>query len=107
MPPDTSPLLLLPDVFATARATRPGLLKGLAMFAKEKFLADNDMLTTPPLPCDYAVGNRVMFTNDAGITFGPYRVIGFARTPSYGRFIHIDFDCAWFAVKPESLSHAN
>ena len=77
------------------------------MFARDKFLADNDMLTTPPVPCDYAVGDKVMFTNDYGFTFGPYRVLGFARIPSYGRFIHIDFDSAWCAVKPESLSPVN
>jgi hypothetical protein len=80
------------------------LTGALAMDMKDKFLADNDMLATPPVPCDYAVGDRVMYTNDAGIVFGPFRVIGFARNSSFGRFVHLDWESAWFAVRPEGLS---
>ena len=76
------------------------------MNMQERFLSQNDMLTSPPVPCVYAVRDRVMFTNDSGIVFGPYRVIGFAQVPSYGRFVHIDWESPWFAVRPESLSFA-
>ncbi|WP_368640448.1 hypothetical protein ABRZ04_04335 [Castellaniella ginsengisoli] len=45
---------------------------------------------TPPVPCDLAVGDRVTFTNEFGVSFAGMRVIGFADDDSfYGKFIHL------------------
>lgn len=74
------------------------------MDMKERFLLNNDMVNTPPIPCDLQVGDEVKFTNDYGVEFSPRKVIGFAAKPDQGRFIHIDTDCCWFPVKRESLT---
>lgn len=63
------------------------------------------LLTESPFPCDFKLGDTVMFTNEADLVFGPYKVIGFTNEPLYGRFIHIDYDCYWFPCEPNSLSH--
>lgn len=59
----------------------------------------------PHIECDFKIGDRVMFTNDYGIVFGPYEVIGFAKPEAMvgSRFIHIDYASYWFPAKPESL----
>ena len=64
-----------------------------------------ELSLTPPIPCDFAVGDKVTFTNDYGVSFEGLTVIGFAKdTGLYGRFIHLDTDCYWFPKKPESLT---
>jgi hypothetical protein len=70
----------------------------------DKFLADNDMTATSPAPCQFVVGASVFYTNDYGVKFGPYKVIGYAKTIEWGRFVHLDFDSPWFPVSPSSLS---
>jgi len=63
-----------------------------------------DALRTPPVPCDFRLGDRVTFTNDNGVSFNGHRVTGFSPTvEGDGRFIYLDFDCWWFPVKPENL----
>ena len=42
-----------------------------------------------PIPCKYKAGDRVIYTNPAGIQWD-MKVIGFS-TPSFDRFIHLDF----------------
>jgi len=71
----------------------------------ERFYARNEMVNEPPKPCEFKVGDRVMFTNDCGLVFGPYKVIGFTKPENEfnGRFIYIDYDCVWFPAKPETL----
>jgi hypothetical protein len=72
----------------------------------DRFYANNDMVGQPTRPCGFVIGNAVMFTNECGIEFGPYQVIGFAKPEDEfnGRFIHISTDSPWFPVAPESLT---
>lgn len=78
----------------------------MAMTMEEQFYADNEMVDAPPKPCEFKVGDVVKFTNDYGVEFEPRKVIGFTKPEHelHGRFIHIDTDCPWFPVKPESLT---
>ena len=78
----------------------------MAMTMAEKFYADNNMVSVPPRPCDFKVGDVVKFTNDYGVEFQPHKVIGFTtpENEQHGRFIDIDTDAPWFPVKPESLT---
>ena len=75
------------------------------MSTLERWYNKNSMVNEPPQPCNFKVGDSVIFTNENGVEFGPHKVLGFT-TPedvSHGRFIHIDTDCAWFPVSPDSL----
>ena len=64
-----------------------------------------DAQRTPPVPCDFKVGDKVAFTNDFGITFSDLIVTGFTPTvEGQGRFIYLDKECWWFAVTPGSLT---
>lgn len=65
-----------------------------------------DAQKEPPVPCEFAVGDSVTFTNDNGVAFPNRTVTGFSPTVDYGRFIYLDFDCWWFAVRPANLQHS-
>ena len=52
---------------------------------------------------DIQVGDKVMFTNDVGIIFGPYEVLAFQKPGPDGRCVFIDHDCYWLPVTLESL----
>lgn len=72
----------------------------------ERFLKQTDLIASePPRECKWNVGDKVKFTNDHGVEFGPYHVVGFAKPAGElgGRFIYIDYDCAWFPVRPDQL----
>ncbi len=64
----------------------------------------------PPIPCDFFVGDWVVFTNDSGCNFDCI-VIGFSPDANFqGRFIHIirrDIDSSgsawWFPHRPSEL----
>lgn len=58
-----------------------------------------------PIPCDFAAGDKVTFTNPQGVVFTGHRVIGF-DAPQYegGGFIYLDYDCYWFPTHPENLT---
>lgn len=57
-----------------------------------------------PIPTDFQIGDVVIFTNDQGVVFDRgYKVIGFSSEPLGERFIHLDFDCWWFPVRPDML----
>jgi hypothetical protein len=86
--------------------TEKGKVMQLTM--EEKFYVDNEMVSEPPKPCEWKVGDCVKFTNDYGVEFEPLRVIGFTKPEHelHGRFIHLDTDAPWFPVAPESLSVA-
>lgn len=63
----------------------------------------DDAQDSPPIPCDFKVGDKVVFTNDYGVEFQLF-VRGFCPEPILnGRFIYVFTDCWWFPVKPESL----
>lgn len=72
----------------------------------ERFLRQTDvMLPESPRPCRFKVGDKIKFINDQGLEFGPYSVIGFAKPENElgGRFVYIDYSCAWFPVRPDQL----
>lgn len=74
---------------------------------RDRFLKLTDaMLSESPHPCRFKVGDKVKFTNDHGLEFGPYSVVGFAKPENElkDQFIYIDYACAWYPVKPEELS---
>ena len=65
-----------------------------------------DAQATPPVPCDFKLGDQVVFTNDYGVPFTDKLVTGF--TPSVedgGRFIYLDNSAWWFAHTAHSLKH--
>lgn len=63
-----------------------------------------DAQRTPPVPCDFKLGDKVTFTNDNGVSFKDHLVTGFSPTvEGNGRFVYLDFDCWWFSVKPDNL----
>ena len=73
----------------------------------------SDMVDTPPIPCDFKVGDAVIYTNDYGVQFDQV-VRGFAAEP-HGpkdcpypvapRFIYTHKGAWWFPVSAESLRH--
>ena len=44
-------------------------------------------------------GDQVMFTNDYGLTFGPYEVLGFQEPSEYGQCIYFEHDSFWCPCK--------
>lgn len=52
---------------------------------------------------DLSIGDKVMFTNSSGITFGPYEVLAFQLPDKYGRCLFFDHDAYWFPATLESL----
>lgn len=70
---------------------------------KLKYL-DLEMMSKPPIDCDLNVGDEVVYTNDYGVSFYGYSVIGFSETIEYERFIHLNTDSYWFDVKRINLT---
>ncbi len=52
---------------------------------------------------ELSVGDRVIFTNDYGVVFGPYEVLAFGK-PVNGRCVYTDSEAYWFADRPEQLT---
>jgi len=85
---------------------------------RRKFLHFIDSLRkTPPVKnCPVSVGDTVTFTNEFGVAFEGFKVIGFAENAQfYGRYIHIskasghtiaveDYGSYWFPVRPDELA---
>lgn len=71
-----------------------------------KYPLTTDAVATPPVPCDFNIGERVTFTNDNGVEFRDQLITGFSPEVMNGRFVYLDFDCWWFAVKPSNLSRS-
>lgn len=59
----------------------------------------SDVVTTSE---DVKMGDTIMFTNDNGITFGPYVVLGFCE-PWYGRCVYFDHESYWFPARPDQI----
>lgn len=72
----------------------------------EEWYASNSMVSEPPMPCEFKVKDLVKFTNDYGVEFGPYKILGYTTPENvlHGRFIHVNSDSPWFPVKPEQLT---
>lgn len=63
-----------------------------------------DAQQTPPVPCDFKLGDKVTFTNDNGVAFAGLAVTGFGpAVEGNGRFVYLDKESYWFPVQPESL----
>ena len=54
----------------------------------------------PEAEQDLKVGDKVNFTNEAGIVFGPSEVLGFCK-PENGRCVFISKSSWWFPNRPE------
>lgn len=52
---------------------------------------------------DLKVGDKVMFTNDYGVTFGPAEVLAFSPHV-YGRVVYWDNSAYWFPARPDQLT---
>lgn len=70
---------------------------------KQDFLAKLEK--TPPVECEFKVGDVVTFTNDYGVSFDGKEIIGFSNKEDMfnGRFIHWDGDAYWFPARPDQL----
>lgn len=66
----------------------------------------------PPVPCEFKLNDKVIFTNDYGVSF-EQTVIGFAADDSFnGRFVHAISDtwegsAGWFPHHPNQLKLIN
>jgi|GEM_PF-1035823 len=49
------------------------------------------------------VGQKVTYTNDYGVKFEGYTILGFC-TPDNGRCVYLDKDSYWFPVNPKNLT---
>lgn len=59
----------------------------------------------PPIECQFEVGDKVTYTNEYGVSFPGYQIVGFAKDDDfYGRFIYLDNSSWWFPVKPSELT---
>lgn len=68
----------------------------------------HDLSDVPPVPCDFKLGDRVIFTNDAGLKW-EHTIRAFSKQlpeRDWGRFVHIFpyTDAWWFPVSPDSLT---
>ena len=66
----------------------------------------SELSQTPPVPCDFKVGDVVTFTNEFGVEFEDRTVMGFASNAKFhGRFIHLGppTDAYWFPCRPNQL----
>lgn len=61
----------------------------------------SDVLTTD---IDLKKGDLVSFTNDYGVTFSPFKVLGFQKPDKYGGCVFIDSDAFWFPHKITELT---
>lgn len=60
-----------------------------------------DVNPMPPVECSLHVGDTVQYTNDYGVKW-IFTVTGFADSvTSWGAFIHLDWDCHWYPVRPD------
>lgn len=63
---------------------------------REKIRIYNNLSDVIQTDIQLTVGDQIMFTNDYGITFGPYEVLGFCEPTKYGRCIYFDHESYWF-----------
>lgn len=75
----------------------------MAITTIEKIKTEDHFTATPPDGCGFVVGDRVMLTNDYGISFGPYRVFGFDKSPAAGRVVFVECDSYWLPKKISQL----
>ena len=70
----------------------------------------NATTTRAPEGCDLRVGDKVVFTNPAGVVFKGFRVIGFAPDVEVARpetaCVYLDWECPWFPAQLKELKPA-
>lgn len=49
-------------------------------------------------------GDKVLYTNEYGIIFGPHEVLGFRGPTSYGRCVYFDHDAYWCPARLSELT---
>lgn len=70
-----------------------------------------NLQSVPPVPCNYRIGEKVLYTNEFGVSF-EMEVVGYSPDTSfYGRFIHLitagtdgSGSAYWFPHTPEELT---
>ena len=63
-----------------------------------------DAQETPPVQCEFKVGDIITYTNPQGVVFHGYKVTGFApKVTSWGAFIYLNWSSWWYPAEPESL----
>ena len=66
------------------------------------------LLAQSPIPCEFKLGDEVVFTNEYGVVWYGYTIIGFCgENELHGRTIHIargDQDAWWFPHRPSELT---
>lgn len=70
---------------------------------KADFIAN--LAKEPPFECAFKLGDKVTFTNDYGIEFKGYEIVGFEKKDSieHDRFIYTDKESYWFPHKASQL----
>lgn len=73
---------------------------------KQKDYIKKELSQRPPVPCDFKVGDKVIFKNDYGVEF-ELTVLGFSNGTilKNGAFIHLDGGAYWFPHLPDCLRH--
>lgn len=51
-----------------------------------------------------SVGDRIMFTNDYGVTFGSYELLGFSEPNECGGYIYFDHESYWNPCKVTQIT---
>jgi hypothetical protein len=69
----------------------------------DKYLEFVESLDKTSTATEFVVGQKVAFVNDYGVIFDDCTIIGFAKEPFQGRFIHLDIDSYWFPANPSRL----
>ena len=62
------------------------------------------MVETPPISCDFKVGDEVTFTNDFGVSFPEHKIVGFSPVVEGERFIYYNNTAWWFPCAPRQLT---
>ena len=65
----------------------------------------SDIVPNPKI--DFKVGDKVVFTNDFGVSFTDLTIIAIGKHNDiwkYGHCIYLDKESYWFPVKPENIS---
>ena len=61
---------------------------------------------TAPVECEFQLGDVVTFTNQQGVVFEGFIIVGFDTDPDNmnGRFIYCDKEAYWFPLSPFEIS---
>lgn len=81
-------------------SSRPHFIQGM------QYPLAEDAQETPPVPCEFKIGDSVTFTNDYGVVFENEIVTGFSPTVENGRFVYFDNAAWWFPVRPANLARS-